>query len=278
MLQQTPVVRVLPAWERWCARWPTPAALSADPPGEAVLAWERLGYPRRALRLHAAARAIVERHDGVVPSDLVELRALPGVGTYTAAAVASFAFRQRHPVLDTNVRRVLARATAGIADAPAGPTRAETAVAEALLPDEPETAAQWAVALMELGALVCTARLPACDRCPLVTTCAWHAAGAPAGSVRRRAQAWVGTDRQARGALLAAARAAAPGPVSSEVLDATWPGDRAQSERALHGLVADGLLASAGPGTWGLPGVGPLPQVAAEGTAVAWITAQEEPA
>ena len=114
MLQQTPVVRVLPAYEAWLTRWPAPAALAEEPPGEAVRAWGRLGYPRRALNLHASARAIVERHDGVVPAEYDELRALPGIGAYTAAAVASFAYRRRHAVLDTNVRRVLARLVTGV--------------------------------------------------------------------------------------------------------------------------------------------------------------------
>src|SRR5215472_17824721 len=113
MLQQTPVARVLPAHAAWLARWPTPPALAAASPGDAVRQWGRLGYPRRALRLHAAARVISERHGGEVPRSIDALRALPGVGSYTAAAVASFAFGQRHPVLDTNVRRVLARMATG---------------------------------------------------------------------------------------------------------------------------------------------------------------------
>src|SRR3954470_7118450 len=108
MLQQTPVARVVPAWQEWMQRWPTPADLAAEPAGEAVRAWGRLGYPRRALRLHTAARAIVEQHGGEVPASYDDLRALPGVGDYTAAAVATFAHGRRHVVLDTNVRRVLA--------------------------------------------------------------------------------------------------------------------------------------------------------------------------
>ena len=111
MLQQTPVARVLPVHEAWLERWPTPASLAAEPSGEAVRAWGRLGYPRRALRLHAAAVAIVGRYDGAVPDSYDELITLPGVGDYTAAAVASFAFGRRHVVLDTNVRRVLRQGT-----------------------------------------------------------------------------------------------------------------------------------------------------------------------
>ena len=179
MLQQTPVARVLPVWTAWLA-WPTPAALAAEPAGEAVRAWGRLGYPRRALRLHAAAQAIVERHDGHVPASYDALRALPGVGDYTAAAVSSFAYRQRHVVLDTNVRRVLARAVSGTEFPANSVTRAERDLATGLLPDEPAVAANWAVAVMELGALVCTAGNPRCDACPIAGRCAWLAAGRPA--------------------------------------------------------------------------------------------------
>ncbi len=167
MLQQTPVTRVLPLWQHWLARWPTPADLAAEAPGEAVLMWGRLGYPRRALRLHAAAVTIVERHDGQVPDDHDALLALPGIGGYTAAAVASFAFGRRHPVLDTNVRRLLARAVAGTAQpATASPTRSESDLAVRLLPEHAARAARWAAATMELGALVCTARAPAVPALP----------------------------------------------------------------------------------------------------------------
>jgi len=110
MLQQTPVARVIPRLEEWLDRWPTPADLAAVPPGEAVRAWDRLGYPRRALALHAAATAIVHHHGGVVPSEVDALLALPGVGPYTARAIAAFSYGIRTPVVDTNTRRVLARA------------------------------------------------------------------------------------------------------------------------------------------------------------------------
>ena len=143
MLQQTPVARVLPMHEEWLERWPTPAGLAAEPAGEAVRAWGRLGYPRRALRLHAAAVAIVERHGGEVPDAYGDLIALPGVGDYTAAAVASFAFRQRHVVLDTNVRRVLARALSSVEFPGASVTRAERELAASVLPASDETAATW---------------------------------------------------------------------------------------------------------------------------------------
>ncbi len=242
MLQQTPVVRVLPVFETWMARWPDPAALAADPPGEAVRTWGRLGYPRRALRLHAAATVCVERHGGAVPSGLDQLRALPGVGAYTAAAVASFAFDGRYPVLDTNVRRVLARAVGGRQYEPAGaPAVAERATAEALLPTDPQTCARWNAALMELGALVCTARRPDCGSCPLAVGCRWRLSGYPAwDGPARRGQTYEGTDRQARGRLLAALRDA-DAPVGADDLRATWPADL-QRARALDSLVADGLV------------------------------------
>ncbi len=166
MLQQTPVARVLPVHEAWLERWPTPAALAAEPSGEAVRAWGRLGYPRRALRLHAAATAILERYDGEVPGTYDELLTLPGVGDYTAAAVASFAFGRRHVVLDTNVRRVFARTLGGVEFPGQSVTKAEREQATAVLPDDEATAATWAVAVMELGALVCTAAGPALRRLP----------------------------------------------------------------------------------------------------------------
>lgn len=241
MLQQTPVTRVIPVYETWLRRWPTPADLAAESPGEAVRAWGRLGYPRRALRLHAAAGAIVAEHDGRVPDDIEALRRLPGVGSYTAAAIGSFSFGQRHAVLDTNVRRVLGRVVRGAALPPPSTTVAETRLAEGLAPTEPARAARWAVAVMELGALVCTARSPRCDACPVRSLCCWDAAGRPAhDGPRRRTQPWAGTDRQVRGLLLAVLRGSAAAVPLTE-LDATWP-DPVQRGRALDGLVADGLV------------------------------------
>ena len=217
MLQQTPVARVLPEYLAWMARWPAPAALAAEPAGEAIRQWGRLGYPRRALRLHETATILTTRHGGRVPADLDDLLALPGIGSYTAAAVASFAFGQRHAVLDTNVRRVLARLLAGQPVAAVTPSVAERRLAESLLPAEPAVAARWSVAVMELGALVCTAASPRCGACPVARDCAWLAAGRPAGpaegagiegTARRRTQKYEGTDRQCRGRLLAVLRAA----------------------------------------------------------------------
>ena len=240
MLQQTPVTRVLPQWELWMEQWPSPVDLARAGAGEAVRAWGRLGYPRRALRLHAAATAIVERHDGEVPSDHAELLALPGVGEYTAAAVASFAFGQRHPVLDTNVRRVFARVVSGQQYPSTSVTRAERDLATGLMPEQPSEAATWAVAVMELGALVCTAGAPRCSECPVERLCRWRQAGKPAyDGPPRRVQDWAGTDRQCRGRLLQTLRAD-PSPVHRSRLDAVWP-QTPQRERCLEGLVADGL-------------------------------------
>jgi A/G-specific adenine glycosylase len=251
MLQQTPVARVLSAYLDWLRRWPTAAALAADPPGEAVRAWGRLGYPRRALRLHAAAQAIVDDHAGEVPTSYNDLLALPGLGSYTAAAVASFAFGARHAVLDTNVRRVLARAVSGRALPAPTLTTGERRLAEELLPERAEVAAVWGVAVMELGALVCTARAPRCADCPLATTCAWRIAGKPEPDSRRPGQRYAGSDRQVRGRLLAVLREA-DGAVTSAALDAVWDDD-VQRNRALAGLVDDGLVEPLGRETFSLP-------------------------
>jgi A/G-specific adenine glycosylase len=241
MLQQTPVVRVEPAWRSWMARWPAPADLAAEPPAEAIRMWGRLGYPRRAMRLHACAVAIVERHGGTVPRDLEQLLALPGVGTYTGRAVATFAYGQRHPVVDTNVRRVVARAVEGRPDAGPATTAADlTAMAE-LLPTEAARAARASIAFMELGAIVCTARQPRCAACPFEAVCAWRSSGRdlPAGP-SRKPQRYAGTDRQVRGLLLEVLRHAT-GPVPRQRLDVVWR-DEVQRARALAGLVADGLV------------------------------------
>lgn len=241
MLQQTPVARVLPVWRRWVELWPTPADLAAAPTGEAVREWGRLGYPRRALRLHAAATAIRDQHSGEVPDDEATLRTLPGIGDYTAAAVAAFAFGRRATVVDTNVRRVHARAVTGAALPAPSLTRAEVGLATELLPEDDEDAATWNVAVMELGALICTARGPRCDICPVSRLCAWRLAGSPPhDGPPRRGQAWEGTDRQCRGRIVQLLREAER-PVPGERLRATWPDDL-QRDRCLDALVADGLV------------------------------------
>jgi A/G-specific adenine glycosylase len=252
MLQQTPVVRVLPVYGAWLARWPRPADLAGEPVGEAIRAWGRLGYPRRAIRLHAAATVIRDEYGGEVPADDDALRSLPGVGEYTASAVLAFAFGRRRTVLDTNVRRVLARLRDGAELPPAAVPATERIRAGDLLPHDEPTAATWSVALMELGALVCTAATPRCDVCPVRGVCAWRAGGYPAyDGPPRRGQAWAGTDRQCRGRLLALARESTR-PVTSRSVTRAWP-DAAQRARCLESLLADGLLVEAA-GGYTLPG------------------------
>ena len=253
MLQQTPVARVIPRLDEWLARWPTPAALAVSSPGDAVRAWERLGYPRRALNLHAAAVAITERHGGVVPYGLDDLLALPGVGDYTARAVAAFAYGRRHPVVDTNVRRVLARAVDGNGEAGPASTRRDLDAMEAQLPIDPADARVFNAALMELGAVVCTARAPRCDACPIADRCAWRAAGYPSyeGARRTVQKRYEGSDRQARGAVLAALRAR-QGPLEPQELNQLWP-DGVQRGRALDGLLLDGLIVGSPESGYALP-------------------------
>jgi A/G-specific adenine glycosylase len=251
MLQQTPVSRVLPAHRAWLTRWPSPPALAADPPGEAVRQWGRLGYPRRALRLHETATIVTRDHGGEIPASHDELLALPGVGAYTAAAVAVFAFGSRHPVLDTNVRRVLARLASGQQFPGPQASAAEYRLAESLLPVDARVAARWSVAVMELGALTCTAARPRCGECPVATHCKWLANGRPAAEPSRPSQRYEGTDRQCRGRLLAVLRDSAQ-PVPPAAFDIVWP-DTPQRARALDGLVADGLVDPLPDGRFALP-------------------------
>lgn len=241
MSQQTPMSRVVGPWTEWMGRWPTPDDLAEEEAGAAVAAWGRLGYPRRALRLHAAAVAIAERFDGVVPSTYAELIELPGIGDYTAAAVVSFAFGGRAAVLDTNVRRVLARVETGVANCGSATSRADRDLAARWLPDDHAEAARWAVSSMELGALVCVARTPLCESCPVAGHCRWLAAGKPSdGAPVRRGQAWKGTDRQCRGVILDLVRNAVGG-VEVEVALEAWP-KRHQAEKCLGTLLDDGLI------------------------------------
>ncbi|AJT43164.1 Fe-S cluster assembly protein HesB [Psychromicrobium lacuslunae] len=258
MLQQTPVVRVLPRWQEWLDRWPTPAALAAEPAGEAVRAWGRLGYPRRALRLHAAASKIVADYDGVVPGTVEELKSLPGIGDYTAAAVAAFAFGRKATVVDTNIRRVEARLFSGTALPAPSLSAAEMALAEAVLPEAVSDSVDWNAAVMELGALICTARSPQCQECPVRTECAWIAAGEPEPNYQPKGQPWAGTDRQLRGAVMAVLRAAeAPTPwevffrpaVQLDQAELSLPlkhlhaleSEPSRLENILEGLLKDGL-------------------------------------
>ena len=260
MLQQTPVVRVLPRWQEWMRRWPSAREAAQAPAAQILTVWDRLGYPRRALRLQAAASAIVEHHRGEVPSTVDELRALPGVGEYTAAAVACFAFGRPEVVVDTNIRRVHARLFSG--QALPGPTytAAQRRLAHRVLPDPEHDGGQyacaWNIATMELGALVCTARAPACEACPVAELCAWRQAGSPppAEDQRTRGQTWAGTDRQVRGAIMAALRGGAH-PVDGLLVSLPLAAaDMDQRRRCLDSLLADGLAEQVH-GRVGLPGV-----------------------
>jgi A/G-specific adenine glycosylase len=251
MLQQTPVARVEPVWREWMARWPTPAALAAVSPADVIRAWGKLGYPRRALRLREAAAAIVERHGGVVPDDVSALEALPGIGTYTARAVACFGYGHPQPVVDTNVRRVVARLLHGRAEA--GNARAaDLADVVELTPPDRGRAARFSVAAMELGALVCVAGTPRCGACPVRDRCAWVLAGSPPhDGPARRVQKFAGTDRQVRGRLLDILRAA-HAPVDAAALDAAWA-EPVQRSRCLGSLLADGLVEQTSDGRFTLP-------------------------
>jgi len=252
MLQQTPVARVIPRLEEWLERWPTPADLAAASPGDAVRAWASLGYPRRALNLHAAAVAITERHGGIVPEDVPSLLALPGIGDYTARAVAVFAYGHRHPVVDVNIRRVLARAVHGVGE-PGPAAKRDLAEMEAILPESIADARRANAAVMELGAVVCTARSPKCGVCPIADACAWRLAGYPAFEGKRAPtqKKFAGSDRQVRGLILAELRASDI-PVTAGEIALVWALDE-QRERALAGLLVDGLVVEVA-GAYELPG------------------------
>lgn len=224
-------------------RWPTPADLADAPRAEVLRAWGHLGYPRRAIALHECAQTIVTRHGGTIPRDREALLALPGIGPYTASAIATFAFGQRTVVLDVNIRRVLARIFTGIERPGPAPTRAEHALATQLLPDLPDDAVAWNGAVMEFGALICTARTPQCSSCPVSSSCTWRKAGYPPATPRKtRSQKWEGTDRQMRGKILGEIRKRTAVPRSEILSYRTRAQDPSQAKRALAGLLADGLV------------------------------------
>lgn len=244
MLQQTPVTRVIPHLEAWLSRWPSPAMMSRATPAEVVQQWANLGYPRRALWLHRAAIEIVDRHGGAVPREVDALLELSGIGDYTARAVAAFSFGDRHPVVDTNTRRVIARAVEGRSQ-PGPASRRDLVAMRALLPRTDAESAVFNAAMMELGATVCTARAPRCERCPIAAGCAWIAAGRPdTGDTRRRQARYEGSDRQARGAVLKALRNAAGNALPADAVIHDWA-DQAQRDRAIDSLIADDLVEAA---------------------------------
>ena len=234
MLQQTPVVRVLPKWNEWMDRWPTPRDLAHAKKDEVIKAWGSLGYPRRALRLWESAKVIAEVHQNQVPADLATLRSLPGVGEYTATAILSFAFDQSHNVMDINIRRVYARAIDGIEHPSKSVTRREKQ-------ERPVFGPTWSKAVMELGALVCTAKNPRCEICPLARSCLWLKNGSPKSSEERKGQPWHGTKRQCRGLILKRLREEK----SIDGDEIEWK-DREMLASALAELVAEGFITKRG--------------------------------
>ena len=239
MLQQTPVNRVLPKWIEWMERWPTPADLAEATPAQVITAWGRLGYPRRALRLHAAAQIIAEDFNNEVPSDEITLQSLPGIGQYTAAAIAAFAFDQRTLVMDVNIRRLLTRLIDGNEHPRPAPTTRERAARLTLMPTK--NAHVWAAATMELGAIVCTSSNPKCELCPVISQCNWRKNGYPKSDLIRKSQDWHGTDRKCRGTIVQALRENES--LTENAIKKLWP-DESQVERALITLLEDRLIQS----------------------------------
>lgn len=251
MLQQTPANRVAPAWQQWIDRWPDAQSLASAKPADVLRQWDRLGYPKRALRLQATARELVNHHNGQLPQDLAALTSLPGIGEYTAAAVLAFAFKKKAVVLDTNVRRVISRIWHGQERTATHLTNVERTFAAGLLPETDDESALWSIAIMEFGALVCTARQPKCDACIVSTECAWLNAGCPTSAIEKRTQKFTGTDRQVRGKILELMRASAPFVSEPEIMK-VWP-DEVQLNRALKSLMKDGLVVQNQHGTFQLP-------------------------
>lgn len=244
MLQQTQVARVIPKWESFLSRWPTPAGVADASVADVIAAWHGLGYNRRAVNLHAAAVAVVADHDGRVPATLDDLLALPGVGPYTARAVAVFAFEQTEAVVDSNVARVLARAVVG---RPLTQRTLQEMADDLVSPSSPWRHNQ---SIMEIGALVCTKRAPRCGPCVLQELCVWRQSNgsvplddpavATAG-VANRQSTFEGSDRQGRGRLVAALRR---GPVAEvTVADLVGWDNADRVETMVAGLVEDCLVA-----------------------------------
>ena len=248
MLQQTPVQRVLPVYIEWMKRWPTPAHLAQASPAEVITAWGRLGYPRRALRLHQCAKVITHELNGEIPNTEVELRKLPGIGEYTAAAMVAFAFEGRSLVLDINIRRLFSRLYNGEEAPTAAPTKTERLQYAEYVPAK--NAHLWAAATMELGALICTAKNPLCGRCPVADECAWRSLDFPASERVKRTQTWHGTDRQCRGTIVQALRDNSE--LSKKKIHLLWDVP-SQVEKALLTLLDDGLIEERRKNTYSLP-------------------------
>ena len=251
MLQQTPAARVAPQWLAWIKRWPTVHDVSAAKPADILRQWDRLGYPNRALRLHAAAQQIVRDHSGVVPHDESQLRALPGIGEYTAAAICSFAYGHTTVVLDTNIRRVISRIWSGIDRPSQAISSVERALAQSLIPSRKPHSLQWASAVMEFGAVVCTATKPSCNDCFVRAQCTWRLAGYPISEQKRKSQKFSGTDRPVRGRIMKILREN-PSSVKKSAFDSV-SADVLQKERALNSLIIDGLVEVTKSGLFRLP-------------------------
>jgi len=248
MLQQTPVNRVLPVYNEWMKRWPTAAHLAKATPAEVITAWGRLGYPRRALRLHECAKVITDRLKGEIPTTEVELRKLPGVGEYTAAAMVAFAFSGRSLVLDINIRRLFVRLFDGAESPTTSATKEEKVRYEELIPKKDPHI--WAAATMELGALVCTSQSPKCAICPVADKCLWRSLDYPKSDVVKRRQSWHGTDRQCRGTIVQALRENST--LNKKQIHLLWDVP-SQVEKALLTLLDDGLIEERGRSTYSLP-------------------------
>ncbi|MDO8645481.1 MAG: A/G-specific adenine glycosylase [Candidatus Planktophila sp.] len=248
MLQQTPVSRVLPKWIEWMDRWPTPKDLAAATPAEIITAWGRLGYPRRALRLHAAAQIIAKDFNNEVPEDEFTLRQLPGIGEYTAAAISAFAFQKRTLVLDINIRRLLTRVIDGNEHPTPAPTSKEKVERQRLVPIK--DAHIWAAATMELGAMVCTSKNPKCEICPVIALCNWRINGYPKTELTRKSQNWHSTDRKCRGTIVQALRE--NNSLNESAIKKLWP-DESQVEKALVTLLEDQLIQSISRSRYRLP-------------------------
>ena len=237
MLQQTPVARVLPKWNEWMERWPTPAELAIATPAQVITAWGRLGYPRRALRLHESAKIIARDFNNEVPESEEVLRSLPGIGDYTAAAISAFAFGANTLVMDVNIRRVLVRVLDGKEHPTSSPTVRERESRLAILPRR--NADNWAAATMELGALICTSKNPSCNDCPIISQCKWRKNGYPQTELVRKSQDWHGTDRKCRGTIVQALRENES--LTLSAIKKLWP-EESQVEKALETLLADHLI------------------------------------
>ncbi|MBT1164313.1 A/G-specific adenine glycosylase [Bifidobacterium felsineum] len=255
MSQQTQMSRVVPYWQEWMNRWPDARALAAAPKAEVITAWGRLGYPRRALRLQECARVVSEEYSDELPHTYDALIALPGIGDYTASAVLSFAFGQRVAVIDTNIRRVLSRVFTGVESRGGSASPAERALANRMLPESAKRSVTWNQSVMELGAVICTAKSPLCDICPIASSCAFLKAGRPGLGERRTRprQRFQGTDRQVRGLVLAALRELP----AHETLDkgdvaSIWK-DQVQLDACIASLDDDGLVEMLPDGSLRLP-------------------------